>query len=514
MFLASENIDFTGLAHVFLLGGGESVASFDEIQKLSAGGTVGAESGGPSVGGLAQFQPVTSGELVESGTESKLLSMIEKLKEAFGRAFDDISEGARALLHEFRDVWDDIRSLGSPLASWFSNEFTDFLKQFIYTIRNTLEGLYDSVRMVFSDLWNIVIFPSVQKWAQDILPAMTEFGTNFLETFDVLFDEVKTIFDRVWSEGVAPALSIMQEMWSDFMDSLLAVWEKYGEPIFNGIQEAVRNVSSILQNVWETVIKPVWDTFMETVDELWAEHLKPLLDNFLDLVGKFAEGALSIFNECIAPLVNWFVDEFGPPITSVLSLIISTFGKLLGTVADVVSGILTSLGGVIDFLVGVFTGDWDRAWNGVKEVFKNVWNGIVGFLEGAVNIIIDGVNWLISKLNTIHFEVPDWVPLIGGNSWGINIQPLDKIEIPRLAQGAVIPPNREFLAVLGDQKQGTNIETPLNTMVQAFKQALREMGMTGESTIILEVDGQQFGKAVFRHYNSESRRVGATLISR
>lgn len=170
--------------------------------------------------------------------------------------------------------------------------------------------------------------------------------------------------------------------------------------------------------------------------------------------------------------------------------------------------------GFIDFLFGVFTGDWSRAWDGVKEIFKGVWNGIIGLLEGAVNIIIKGVNWLISQLNKIHFEIPDWVPGIGGKSFGINIPSITEIEIPRLAQGAVIPPNREFLAVLGDQKRGTNIETPLPTMVQAFKQALSEMGMTGESTIILEVDGQQFGKAVFRHYNSESRRVGATLISR
>ena len=170
--------------------------------------------------------------------------------------------------------------------------------------------------------------------------------------------------------------------------------------------------------------------------------------------------------------------------------------------------------GFIDFLFGVFTGDWSRAWDGVKEIFKGVWNEIIGLLEGAVNIIIKGVNWLISQLNKIHFEIPDWVPGIGGKSFGINIPSITEIEIPRLAQGAVIPPNREFLAVLGDQKRGTNIETPLPTMVQAFKQALSEMGMTGESTIILEVDGQQFGKAVFRHYNSESRRVGATLISR
>ena len=363
--------------------------------------------------------------------------------------------------------------------------------------------------MVLSDLWNIVIFPSVQKWAQDILPAMTEFATNFLATFNVLFDEVKIIFDRIWSEGIAPALGIIQGIWADVWDSLLAAWEKYGEPIFNGIQEAIRNVSSILQNVWEKVIKPVWDTFMETVDELWTDHLKPLLDNFLDLVGKFVDGALRIFNECIAPLVNWFVDVFGPPIASVLSSVISLFGDVLGVAADVASGIMEALGGLIDFLVGVFTGDWEKAWEGIKSIFIGIWNGIVSAIEGAINFIIDGLNVLIGGINTVVGAVSS----IFGTKW--TIPSIPRVQLPRLAQGAVIPPNREFLAVLGDQKQGTNIETPLATMVQAFKQAYREMGMDGgESTIVIEVDGQQFGKAVYRFYNMENRRIGATLVSK
>ena len=86
--------------------------------------------------------------------------------------------------------------------------------------------------------------------------------------------------------------------------------------------------------------------------------------------------------------------------------------------------------------------------------------------------------------------------------------------IPRLAQGAVIPPNREFLAVLGDQKQGTNIETPLSTMVQAFKQALSESGYAGgggQHTIILELDRQQFGRAVYTVNQEQTRRIGVNL---
>ena len=108
-------------------------------------------------------------------------------------------------------------------------------------------------------------------------------------------------------------------------------------------------------------------------------------------------------------------------------------------------------------------------------------------VESAINLIIKGINWMISKLNTIHFEIPDWVPIIGGKSFGINISPVSEVSLPRLATGAVIPPNREFMAVLGDQKHGTNIEAPLDTIQQAAAQAFAEMGPQFARAIVSEL---------------------------
>ena len=92
-----------------------------------------------------------------------------------------------------------------------------------------------------------------------------------------------------------------------------------------------------------------------------------------------------------------------------------------------------------------------KARNGIQEIFKGVWNGIVGLLEGAVNLIIDGVNWLISKLNMVSFTTPDWLdvikPGLGGKTFGISIPNIERVALPRLATGAVIPPNREFLGL-------------------------------------------------------------------
>lgn len=169
------------------------------------------------------------------------------------------------------------------------------------------------------------------------------------------------------------------------------------------------------------------------------------------------------------------------------------------------------LGGIIQFIKGVFTGNWKSAWEGVKKVFSGIWNSIVIIAESAVNAIIKGLNWLISKINTIKFTVPSWVPGVGGKSIGGHLSSLSEVHLPRLATGAVIPPNKEFLAVLGDQKSGTNIETPLATMVDAFKQAMAESG-GGTTTVVIQLDGKEIARSTVKNINNMTRAAGKPVL--
>ena len=161
---------------------------------------------------------------------------------------------------------------------------------------------------------------------------------------------------------------------------------------------------------------------------------------------------------------DW-ADVFGP----VLGGILNGFFTSVKNIWDSVKRIFD---GIIDFIRGVFTGDWERAWKGVQDIFGGIFDGLVAMAKAPLNLIIGllngvvgAVNSMIGGLNQLRFEAPDWVPVIGGKSWGVHIPTLPSL--PYLAQGAVIPPNREFLAVLGDQRSGTNIEAPLSTIQQA-----------------------------------------------
>ena len=262
-----------------------------------------------------------------------------------------------------------------------------------------------------------------------------------------------------------------------------------------------------------------------------GEELIQGLKNIIDGFGKFfkgvftgdlklaAEGAKQIWEglkQTWNAIINSIKDAWNMFITwlqsksPMLAAIFQTYGNFI---SGLFNSIKLWLSGIIEFISGVFTGDWTKAWEGVKDIFKGIWNGIITSVEYAINFIINGINLLISALNTIHFEVPDWVPLIGGSSFGISIPLVSNVALPRLAQGAVIPPNREFLAVLGDQKSGTNIETPLATMVQAFKQAMNDTGGMGgrQITVVMQLDHRELGRAVYNLNNEETQRVGVKL---
>lgn len=188
-------------------------------------------------------------------------------------------------------------------------------------------------------------------------------------------------------------------------------------------------------------------------------------------------------------------------VLGVLLCFAQVWGLGLGLIALGIAGIVAPIVANWDAIVDLLSSAWDAVkqfWNRyIAPVFtakfwldlaKTCGNGLIGGFEAAINGIITMfekmINWIVDGLNKISFDIPDWVPLIGGQTWGINIPKASfgRVSIPRLAQGAVIPPNREFLAVLGDQKQGTNIEAPAELIKKMAMEAMLEVGATGQTT--------------------------------
>ncbi|WP_289149064.1 hypothetical protein [uncultured Ruminococcus sp.] len=519
-----------------------SLASFDQMNKLNDESK--SDSTGVSGAGEIMQPSGTSVEVDTGKADKKLSDFFKSVRTQFEKLADYLDKNFKPI---FADIWSgleresielaqilggvfsDIMSLSEPLKAYFINDFTPLMQTAFSTLGKIGIGLFDSFNKVFSDIWNVAVFPILQNFLTVGLPLMADFGTQTWSTLGVLFDNIKEIFDTLWNGVAQPVLNALKTLWCDTWQSISDFWNEWGQPIFDGINEGITTTKNVFLNLWETVLKPVFDKLMDVADSVWTEHLKPLLDEFLDFVGTLITSVLSIYNKAIAPVVNWLVSILGPIVSSVLGKIIKTVGNVISNIIDAVKNIISALKGVVLFIAGVFTGDWKKAWQGVKKIFKGVWDALVDIAKTPINLIIglingltgaveDALNWIIDGINELSFTTPDWLPGdLGGQTFGFDLSQIDIPEIPKLAQGAVIPPNSEFLAVLGDQKRGTNIEAPLDTITQAVLQALVSYGGAGGnqkiSVIIpLTLNGRTITQIVIDDINDYIKRNGRSPI--
>lgn len=504
----------------------KSLASFDQINKLasesaaSSGGGGGAGGVGGIGGGISiPTIPAGVGTVEKNlGKLPELFKQVRKalkpLESAFDVAFSSIEDGALRIVGAFQTAWGDLKSLSAPILQWAQTDLVTFLGTYITTIGTTIGGIMDTVGMMLETSWSTLIFPTVQKFVTEILPILTQFGTLFFQTVGNLFQEVKRIFDMIWQDAVVPAMETVQNVWSNTWDSVISVWEEHGQPVFDAVNTAIDKVGELLQNVWSTIISPVLNYVMDKFNEVWEDSLSPLVENILEFVAILGETAFAILNNFILPVVGWFVDSFGPGIAGVIKGVVDKFFGVVRSVSDALKSITTVAKGFLQIIKGIFSGDISSVMNGFKNIFRGAFNFVIGMFEGFVNFFIRGLNTIINGLNALSFSVPDWVPGIGGNRFGVNIGKVSEIRLPRLATGGVVPRSHEFAAILGDNKQETEVVSPLSTMRQAMLEALEEAGGIGGGTIelVVNLDGRTVARNTVKHINSMTRSAGKSVL--
>lgn len=250
---------------------------------------------------------------------------------------------------------------------------------------------------------------------------------------------------------------------------------------------------------------------------LLAAGFKDVIEN-----GASLQNTLTIIAGMVASGLGFYLltGKIIPLVVAGIASIVYALAAMTGNAEQLIGNVKQIFSGLLDFFAGVFTNDIERMGEGVINIIEGVVNLALTIVGSLINAVIKGINWLIDKINSISFDVPDWVPGIGGKSLSPNLRPVKEWQIPQLATGAVIPPNREFMAVLGDQNRGYNIEAPedlirkivreesgggMNTaLLQAILDAIRE----GK---VLMVGRDEFAKLVYSSNQAESKRVGITL---
>ena len=272
--------------------------------------------------------------------------------------------------------------------------------------------------------------------------SVVDFWDNTLVPMSGWFDEglLPGIY-RIITEGLNPS----QEKVTNFSGSVGGLWDL----LTGGTGQLLQTVLPGLQQL---------DGSMESLANSFFSG-SSRIGSSTDAMGQQVSGTAGMLQRCLQGLgLGWS----------------STLGQLQSGTSSMSTGVTGSLQRVTDFLQGGFSTAWASGFSGLGDPAKGAFNGVIGLLNKMTGGFGGALNGVINAANKLKISVPDWVPGIGGKQYGLSLKTVSIPQVPYLAKGAVLPANRPFLAMVGDQRSGTNVEAPLTTIQEAVANVMAD----------------------------------------
>lgn len=376
---------------------------------------------------------------------------------------------------------------------------------------------------------------------QHLAQVIEDFLNDTSDKIIAFYDESVKPFIDDFESGCASILETLLDLYNSYVVPIIDEWGTRLEDLINGpltdfvdkFLDVCAKIIDALQQIWNNVLVPLINWILQNVIPLLAPVVQWLGDAAIDLLGaavEMANGILDMLGGLIDFLVgvftgDWkkafsgagqiaqgFADTCGAVIEWIGDYILTPFMSLVkklfsvdwvkyfgvaGIAPQVLCDLIKSIFGtmknvfigIMNFIKYAFTGDWRNAWQSVKNIFSSIMSGIGDVVRAPINGIISMVNQAIGAINNLIRGV-NRIP-------HVNIPTIGRI--PHLASGAVIPPNQEFLAMLGDQKSGNNIEAPEGLIRKIVRE---ESGKgNGSYTFVAQLDR----KVLFKETISEAK---------
>lgn len=467
--------------------------------------------------------------------KSKLLDAKSYFDTNFAPVFAEIGAKFLPVIEGFKSnmgkAWSDMATLAEPFKNYITDNLTPALQTAFENVGTVASGLGDTLNIVFGELWDKVIFPTLEKMTTTVLPLLTDQWTEMSGVMTTTFNTVKPLFDKVFTTGIIPILETLQGIWSDLWDTSAKVWDKYGKPTMEEIKSIITSVGDTVMKIYESWIQPVVKWICDILKSMWDNAIKPIYEKTAAVISKIIQCINAVWVNFLKPCVDWIVKTAGPLISNVLNAIKNVFDTVFSFIGTVVGTALDTFGGLLDFITGVFSGDWDKAWNGIKDTVKAVWDGIWGTIKSIINLIIDGINLLWTG---IYNAVKGLVDAVGGvagvigdilgQDWHFSMPDSPPL-IPKLAKGGLA--YAPTLAMVGDNRNaGTDPEViaPLSKL----KDIIGEGGDMTEVVLLLreileflkglnliakgEVDGKTIYRLIVQLNRENTYRTGVNAL--
>lgn len=459
-----------------------TLATFDEMNVLNDNSTdtSGTTSGSSGVGGVGGGDLGAIGGVGLDGLFNlgEYDANLDKLSSKIDEIVEKMKIGFSNLKTILTDVWNSepIQAFAGAVTS-YGQLVWDYWSQMGAT-------LYENITLTWSNIEGNV---------STILTNMTTLWTQFWTDIDAgiqtwgqpIIDGVTGVFDSVWKDAIDPTLQLITGAWADFSGILVDLWDNYGGRLVNNIGEFTTKTVELFQSIWDNVISPIIEPFLEMLSWLWDKHLKGLVKEVGEFINELVNGALEIYNKFIQPIVKFLLKTLAPQWSAGWSLITGVLGTVIGVIADLISNAIRTLKGIIQFITGVFTGNWQLAWEGIKNTVEHTFGMVKGIVKGVVNLVIDVLNSMIAGINKVNFTVPDWVPVIGGEHVGLNIP-----KIPKLARGGII--ESPTIAMVGEAGREAVVPLENNTAwIDKLADKINGKNNNGQPTQIIVKLGEE-----------------------
>lgn len=472
---------------------------FDTLQKLSfsSGSSADAETAsvGSVGGGIAETMvgADAAGESI-GWLEARLIALQEKFAlidtSKLTGALDRLREAAAPLGETaFSGLSWAMDNIFMPLAAWTAEDALPAFLEALAGASDLLSAAAEAMSPWGTWLWEKFLQP-LASWTGGVIV------DTLSETADLLHDMSSVISGEKTLSDFFGDLTPAQTAIAGIATSIATIATLGGiSSVFAAITGFVANVKALQAT---SLIGKLAEVIMLTASGAGtlSEAMKVVFGpgSIIAGIGSVIAGAVMAVTNFISMLKNGF--SWAKEALMVLGIALAAVGAIILGAPALIAAVIAAIVAVVATAVVLIKDNWEsikkffiNTWEAIKNVwgqvsnwfstkviqpissgFKKFANGLIGFFEGIVNGGISGVNKLISAINKISFNVPSWVPVIGGKSFGFNLKQVSSVKLPRLATGAVIPPNNEFAAILGDQTSGMNIETPESLLRSIFRE--------------------------------------------
>ena len=469
--------------------GQKNFSGLDEISVWdSGGGSPAALFETPDISKDAALSPLTGAFEVTKGAIEKINPTLSDLGEAITNIFQILGDMINTLLPPLVDIMAALMSILTQIINTLLPPIRDTLNAIMPIIAQVVSVLLPPLTTILTMVVGLIgqllaaVMPIITQLADILMPVLTEIIGAVMPVLVQLFDAIVPVITRI-AEAILPVVSSLLSLISSVLSALL--------PILQPILDLIMSLLSPLMTLLDVILTPI--------------------EAALKALGR-------VINNVVAPAIKWLIEKCVEKLTQRFNALKSVVNVIGGVFKTVWNSIKSVWQGAYTFFANIFAQIWSsingtltkiknafvNVFNGIKDAIKTPINGIIGFINKLIGGVTEGLNSVIKAMNNLSFDIPDWVPGLGGKTFGFDIKPLPVKKIPLLASGAVIPPNAPFMAVLGDQKHGTNVEAPLETIKQALREVIGS-GAGGGNTYNITATAN--GKTLFQLLLEEGRNA-------